>query len=243
MTAGRGSIRRAGRRLGMAVPFACVLVLPVAAMAQARRPPAAPRGGGGVVELSAGVTLAGGMDLGARDAEETRNINTGTGPFTLFATASRTAPAPAADLRVGVYVTRAISVEGGLQYARPRLITRLSGDAEQAPPLSAEETVSRYLASGSLVVHLPGLTFAGGRGVPFVAGGGGYLRELHQQNEMMETGREYHAGGGVKLWMGGARPRLGVRLEGGASSRAGGIDFRGGRRTMGTAGAALVYRF
>lgn len=230
------------RSLPAGLALACALAWPGIASAQGARRPSAARGDGGV-EISGGVTFMGRMDLGARDAEETRNINTGTGPFALFASRSAVAAAPAADLRAGVRLSNAISVEGGLQYARPTLTTRLSGDAEQAPGLTAEESLTRYLATASLVVRLTGLTFAGGRGEPFVSGGGGYIRELHERNEVMETGREYHAAGGVKLWMGGRRRRVGVRLEAGASMRSGGIDFGTARRTIGSAGAALVYRF
>ena len=38
-------------------------------------------------------------------------------------------------------------------------------------------------------MHLTGLTLPAGKGVPFVLGGGGYIRELHEKNEVVETGR------------------------------------------------------
>lgn len=197
----------------------------------------------GAVEISAGGAFTGRMDLGATDAEQTRNINTGTGRFVLFSTASEVEAAPSAVVRGAVYLTRAVAIEAGFHYSRPRLSVRLSGDAEQAPAVTARETLSRYVVDGSLVLHLTGLSFAGGRGVPFLAGGGGYLRELHEQNELMQTGREYHAGGGVKLWMGSRRPRVGLRLDGGLSLRSGGADFSAGRRAMPTAGASILYLF
>jgi hypothetical protein len=197
----------------------------------------------GSVEITGGVAAFGGFNLGAGDAEETRNINTGSGPFALFAADSRMAPAPGALLRAGVYLSHAISLEGGLQYGRPTLSSRLSSDTEQAPDLTADETITRYVFDGSLLFHVSGLSFAGGRGMPFLSGGAGYLRELHEQNELVETGREYHAGGGIKIWFGERTPRLGLRAEIGASIRNGGADFRSGNRTVPTAGVALSYLF
>jgi hypothetical protein len=197
----------------------------------------------GSVTISGGVVSFGGFDLGTRNAEETRNINTGSGPFALFAVDSRVARAPGAQLRAGVYLSPAISIETGLQYGRPKLSSRLSGDAEQAPDVTAVETVTRYLVDGSVLFHLTPLAFAGHRGMPFFGVGGGYLRELHDQNELVETGREYHAIGGLELWFGRRSPRFGVRADVGASMRDGGADFRSGRRTVPTAGVSLVYLF
>lgn len=196
----------------------------------------------GSVEISGGAVAFGGFDMGTRDAEETRNINTGTGAFTLFTADSRVRPAPGAQLRLGVYLSKAISIEAGLQYARPRLSSRLTSDAEDAPDLTAEETTTRYLVDGSLVLHLTGLSFAAGRGMPFLSGGGGYLRELHERNEYIETGREYHATAGLKFWF-GRTPRVGLRVEGGASIRDGGADYRSGTRTVPTASVSLAYLF
>ena len=210
------------------------------ATAQVWAGPSGPRAGS--VEVSAGAAFVGKVPLGDRDAEESRNINTGSGPFALFASESTLGAGPAALLRLGVYLSRAVSVEAGVQYGRPRLSTRLSGDVEQAPTVTADETLTRYLIDGSLLLHLTGLSFAGGRGVPFVSAGGGYLRELHEQNQLIETGREYHAGGGVKFWM-GTGARLGIRVDAGASMRSGGVDFRTGRRTVPMAAGSVMYRF
>jgi hypothetical protein len=224
-------------------PMAVLVVLalwPADADAQIWIGSDAPRRGS--VEIGGGVVAFGGFDMGSRNAEETRNINTGTGSFTLFTADSRARAAPGAQLRVGVYLSKAISIEAGLQYARPKLSSTLTSDAEDAPDLTAEETITRYLVDGSLVLHLTRLSFAGGRGVPFLSGGGGYLRELHERNEYIETGREYHATAGLKLWF-GRKERLGLRVDAGASIRDGGADLRSGRRTVPTAGLSLAYLF
>lgn len=229
------------RRFAFVAVTALLAVWPADAVAQVWIGSSAPRRGS--VEISGGAVSFGGFDMGTRNAEETRNINTGTGTFALFAADSRIAAAPGAQLRVGVYLSPAISLETGVQYGRPRLASRLSGDAEQAPGLTAAETVTRYVFDGSLLFHLSRLSFAGGRGVPFLSGGGGYLRELHERNELIETGREYHAAAGLKLWFGQRSPRFGLRADVGASIRNGGTDFRSGRRTVPTAGLSLAYLF
>ncbi len=226
-----------------AIPaLVAVLVLwPGAAAAQVWAGSPAPHAGS--VEVSGGVAFTGGVDLGTRDAEETRNINTGSGPFALFSSSSKIAAAPAGVFRAGVYLSRAVAVEGGLQYGRATLSSSLSGDAEQAPSLAAEETITRYLIEGTLLLHLQPLSFANGRGMPFLSGGGGYLRELHEDNALIETGREYHAGAGVKVWLGSGRPRFGLRADVGVSMRSGGIDFTSARRTLPAAAVSLVYLF
>jgi hypothetical protein len=240
-------VRRAGSRTVhsrwfCSIAFVAVLaVWPSAALAQVYVASDAPRRGS--VELDAGVVAFAGIDIGASNAELTRNINTGTGPFTLFAADSRIAAAPGAQLRVGVFLSRTISLESGFQYGRPKLSIAVSSDAEQAPDVTATETISRYVIDGSLLFHLHGLAFAGGRGVPFLAGGAGYVRELHERNEFMESGREYHALAGLKMWFGQGPPRFGLRADVGASIRSGGTDFRSGHRTVPTGGVSLAYLF
>jgi hypothetical protein len=195
----------------------------------------------GSIELSGGAIWSGPYDMGARDAEETRN--SGTDPFVLFATTSGVTSAVGAQGRVGVYLSHSISVEGGAQYLRPAFETRIASDYEQASDVIASERTTRYVVDGSLVVHLTGVSFADGKGVPFLLGGGGYIREVHERNELIETGREYHGGGGIKLWFGGGPHRLGVRAEAGVSSRTGGFDFGTARRTIRTASASIMYLF
>ena len=201
----------------------------------------APRGGS--VEIAGGVIAFAGFDLGNRNAEETRNINTGTDPFTLFATGSRMGGAPGAQLRAGVFLAPAVSIESSLQYARPKLSIRLSNDAEQAPELTADESITRYVADGSVLFHLTHLSFAGGRAVPFISGGAGYIRELHDSNELVETGHEFHAGAGLHVWFGEGAHRFGFRADVGASMREGGADFATGSRTLPTGGASIAYLF
>jgi hypothetical protein len=197
----------------------------------------------GTVEASGGITYSGGYDLGSVAAEETRNTGTGTGPFVLFTAESRVKPAAGLQGRLGVYLSPSVSVEGGVQFARPIVSSRLSDDAESATDVTATETLTRIVFNGSLVLHLTGMSFAGGKGVPFLLGGAGYLRELHEKNEVVETGHEYHAGAGLNVWFGQGKHRLGLRGDFGVSRRSGGADKTDVTRTGPTAGVSLAYLF
>jgi hypothetical protein len=195
----------------------------------------------GSIEVGGGAFFSSGFDLPSLDAELTRA--TDTDGFDLFSTDGRIDSAPGVHARVGVYLSRAISVEAGVRYAKPELAYDLSGDAESAADVTAAETLSHYVVDGSVLFHLVNASFGGGRGVPFFSAGGGYLRELHEGNELIETGSEIHATAGVKYWFGAGARRLGLRVEAGLSSRQGGVDPDDARRTHPLAMAGLTALF
>ena len=140
--------------------------------------------------MSGGAIWSDGYDLGTRSAELTRNTGTGTGPFELFTADTEVTTATGAQGRLGVYLSRSVALEAGVQFLRPVVSSRLANDAEEAEDTTATETISRYVFDGSVVFHLTGLSFGGGKGVPFLIGGAGYLRELHEHDELIETGRD-----------------------------------------------------
>jgi hypothetical protein len=197
----------------------------------------------GSVEVSGGLTYSAGYDMGTISAEETRNTGGPTGPFVLFTATSRAKASPGAEGRLGVFLAPSASVEGGVHVARPILSTKLSDDFESAPDVTATETLTRLVVNGSLLLHLTRLTFAGGKGVPFVLGGGGYIRELHEKNEVVETGHEYHAGAGLHLWYGEGKHRVGLRGDFGVSWRRGGADATDVQRAVRTGSVSLAYLF
>jgi hypothetical protein len=208
------------------------LAAPVSARAQARA---------GAWEISGGGVFVGGYDFADRTAELTPNTGTTGTPFELFTTDSTVKPAFGLRARVGFFVTSALAVEGGLRLTRPVYEVRISDDAESAADATAEETLSQYLFDASMVWHF-GSSGAGGRTVPFVYGGAGYLRELHEEETLVEEGVELHAGGGMKWWF-GSRRRVGIRGEVGISVRDGGFDFEEKRRIVPEAGASVVWVF
>jgi hypothetical protein len=101
--------------------------------------------------------------------------------------------------------------------------------------------LTQYVIDGSAVWHFG--ASHGGRVVPFIAGGAGYVRDLHEGAELIETGTEYHALAGVKWWFSNHPRRLGIRGEAGVSIRDGGFDFREGTRTVPVASVGLTYLF
>jgi hypothetical protein len=197
----------------------------------------------GNVEISGGVVWSGGYDLGSVPAEETRNTGTGTGPFVLFSASSKSDPSVGLQGKLGVYLARSVSVEGGVFVARPDISTRLTADAESAPDLTATETLTRLIIDGSVLFHLTGASFGEGRGVPFVTGGGGYLRDAHEKNEVIETGHEFHVGGGLHYWFGQGKRRFGVRADAAVSWRTGGADTADTTRTVPMVAGSIAYLF
>lgn len=192
----------------------------------------------GAVEISGGGMWSGGQELASGDALLTPNPGTGSSAFELFSTDPSLEPVFGAQALVGVYVTRALAIEGGLQLSRPSLSVRLSDDFESAPDVTATTAITQYLFTGSLVYH-----FGNGKVTPFVAAGAGHLRDVHAGNALVETGTEYHAGAGVKLWTGDGRGRIGLRAEAGLSTRTGGFRFDDDRRTVPVAAVSLAYLF
>jgi hypothetical protein len=228
VAASAGAFRKAG--LALAVWLACAS----SAFAQTFGDPGPQRGSW---EVGGGVVLVGGYDLGERSADLTRNSGGPSGPFQLFNSDTRVTSVPGLQARLGYYVTDTLSIEGGFRFAKPVLEIRLSDDAEEARDQTAEETLSHYVFDAAAVWHL-----GRGRGVPFLIAGGGYLRELHEGEELVETGTMFHAGAGFKYWF-GATGRVGLRAEGGVTFRDGGFDFDDGLRTVPTASASIVVAF
>jgi len=253
------AVSRAIRRIPQAV-LASALFVSTATVAVAQtRPPgpvavAQPAPHAGSWEVSGGLAWQGGFDLGSADAELTRNPTTGTGPFDLFSSSTSLESGYGLQGRVAGYLSSRRALEGGARFTRPKLKIDLSGDFESAPNQTAEETLTQYVIDGSILWHFGNVQ--GGRIVPFAGAGGGYIRDLHEDNELMETGFEYHALGGVKVWFSDRPSRLGLRGEVGVSLRDGGFgttdDSQGGgvsgsdlksRRTVPFAAVSLVFLF
>jgi hypothetical protein len=215
----------------------------VEAQRPAPKPPPGPTPRAGSWELSGGGSFVGGYDLGTLAAQLTRNTTTGSDSFDQFTTDSRIDSAFGVNGRIGYYFTPRLTVEGGFRFARPVYSVEISGDTEGGADERAKETIDQYLFTGSAVWHLGRGPIARQRAVPFVFGGAGYLRELHEGQELVETGTEYHAGAGLKYWFGSARRRFGLRGEAGVSFRDGGVDTEEKVRVVPIAGVSLVYLF
>jgi hypothetical protein len=192
----------------------------------------------GSVEISGGAAVAGGKDLPDQNATLTGNPGTGAGNVVLFTADGTIAQGIGGQARAGFYLTSRLALEGGLQYTRPEVRLKLGSDFEDASSVTATERINSYLFTGSLAYH-----FGNGRLRPFILAGGGHIRDAHDGNEVVETGHEIHAGGGVKAWFGNGRSKFGVRLDLTASSRDGGLGTEDGRRVVPTAAFSLAYLF
>lgn len=194
----------------------------------------------GSVEVSGGILAAGGKDLPDVSATLTRNPGTGSGAFELFRSDSTLTAALGGQARVGYYFSPKIALEGGVQYARPKVEVRLTDDSELAADTTASETVTSYLFTGSLVYHFGRST---SRVRPFLAGGGGHVRDVHAGNGVVDTGMEFHGGAGFKSWFGSGRSKMGIRADITVSVRGGGVGAEESERIVPTAAFSLAYVF
>ncbi len=192
--------------------------------------------------LSIGGGWAGSESLGTVTAE-TRATGIATltpSPFPLFQTTSTLDGGPRAELALALPVTPTLAVEIVGTMARPTLTTAISRDAETAPAASASEQIDDYTVGARLLYELSHWSF-GGRARPFLAAGGAYLRQLHEDQVLVETGQVWTAGAGLRVWLLGARQgrSLGVTTEVGWAWRTGGITFTDGARGAPTASIRL----
>jgi len=197
-----------------------------------------PRPRPGSVEVSGGGLWTAGQNLPSSAALLTGNPSTGNRSFELFSSEPSLESSVGGQGTVAVYVTRALAIEGGIQYSRPKLTVSLTDDFEDAPDITASTTITSYLFTGSLVYHFGTST----RRVPFVAGGAGHIRDVHSGNEVLETGMEFHGKAGMKFWF-GPRRTAGLRVEGGLSVRDGGFNYDDDRRVVPTVAASFLYLF
>ena len=197
------------------------------------------------IDVEFGGGLLGGASLGKDDANLRANAAEKR-PYRVFSADSRFGSAPAMHARVAYALSRRFSVEGGAVFARPRIRTSVSADVEGAAPLAIDEQIDQYFFEGSLLILLEGLRL-GQRTIPFAVAGGGYLRQLHEGQTVIEEGRVYHVGGGVKHWL-LARDRgfiraAGLRGDARLYLLAAGIAFHGNTRPRGAASGGVFITF
>ena len=179
------------------------------------------------LEVSGGVGVLGGADLGSADADLRAN-GPSPQPFRLFATSSDMARAPSWTARVGFLLNTRFAIEGAITNLRPDVRVSATSDAEGASPVTITESIDQYLIDGSVLVMLDEVRI-GTRFIPFATGGGGYLRQLHDGRTLVEHGQVYHAGGGVKYALltrsTGAIRAAGLRGDARVYFMRGGITF------------------
>lgn len=179
------------------------------------------------VVLEGGVVWSGSYDVGDINARLRSNaVGSTPPPFTWFSASSQVGSVPSVAARVGFTLTPTLAIEVGGMLGRPRVAVTITGDAETTRHDLEGEQLGQYLLDGAVVWHLP--VRLGPRVRPFVVGGAGYLRQLHEERTLVETGQVYYAGVGARYWIrggSGTARSLGLRGDLRANLRRGGIDF------------------
>jgi hypothetical protein len=222
----------------VAIAIALIAALPATAQTRDAVPT-------GRVEVDAGGGWLGGASLGSDDANLRAATATAT-PFRLFSVDTRLHSAPTFHVKAGFLLTRRFGVEGGLTLGHPELRASVSDDRESAPPIAVAERIDQYSIDASVIVMIRELAF-GRRTLPFVSGGAGYLRQLHEGQTVVEQGRVFHAGGGLKHWL-VARDRgfihgAGLRVDARLYLISGGIAFDEGPRPHGAISGSVFVSF
>jgi hypothetical protein len=195
----------------------------------------------GRLEVAVGGTWIGQQSLGSATATETTST-VGTQP--LFNTSSTLAGSPAVEGRVGWRIARALMAEAEASYGRPEIAVAISNDFEGAGAVTAAERIQQYTIGGALVYSLP---IHASRATPFVSAGAGYLRQLHENATLVQTGRYYQVGGGFTMLL-ASRPRatvkaMGLRADARLIVRVDGVAFDAAAHVAPAAGASLFVRF
>ena len=229
-------MRRAAAVLAL---LAYVCVEHASPAAQTVREPIAGR-----IEVAVGASRVGTAAVGARDATLTAADGT---RFRLFSTSSELASASGVELRLGTRVAPVLDVEIVGSYAVPRLITTVTADAETGAPATASESIGQLTIDGAAVIYLP--RRLGPRLVPFVTAGGGYIQLLHEGQTLIQRGRMFRVGGGVKVPLAsrtGAQNRVkqfGLRVDAGALVRTAGVTLDDRAHVAPALAASLFVRF
>lgn len=207
--------------MNLCLVLALLAVVPVSAAAQSR--PSVGR-----YEISGAIGWAGSAKLGTEKATLQGNGVPSGSPVVLFETTSTVESGLTLEGRLAVRLTRMFSIEGTGGITRNDLQTRVSGDLEGAAPVTLTEPLRQFTIEAGLLAHLHKLAWAGGRVVPFVTGGAGYLRQLHDGRTLATNGASGYAGGGIKyVWIersGGWVKGVGLRADARVRLHSGGFD-------------------
>jgi hypothetical protein len=203
--------------------------------------PAEAQTSAGEIEIGVGVRRSGALALGSADANETTSSG---GSFRLFRSESRLEEINAVEARIGIRLTPAVQIEATGSYGESDLVVRLSSDVEGIPDVSASEAIQRFTVEGALTLDVIGQSR---RARPFVAIGGGYVRDVHDGQTLVESGAIGYMGGGLNLTLrsspAAAMKAAGVRLDGRVVFGWRGVGFDDDAHTTYAVGASMFMRF
>jgi hypothetical protein len=186
--------------------------------------------------IGAGLVWSGAYDIGDATAHLRGNGPGASAPaVTLFTTDARVTSAVSPELRVGFAMTRHVVLEFGVSMTQPNIGVAIGGDTEAPSQQLPGEQIEQYLFEGGATWQLP--VRIGTKLAPFIAGGATFLRQLHEDRTLAETGQIYHAGGGARYFLRGGHGTgraVGLRGEARVNFRHNGIDFENTMRTYST---------
>jgi len=186
--------------------------------------------------IGGAIVWSGAYDIGEATAQLRGNgPGASAPPVTLFTSDSRVSSVPSPELRIGFAMTRRLALEFATSVTQPHVGVAIAGDTEAPSQQLLGEKLEQYLFEGGATWQLP--VRLGTKLAPFVAGGYAFLRQLHEDRTLAETGQVYHAGGGARYFLrgghGAGRP-VGLRGDARVNFRRHGIDFEDTMRTYST---------
>ena len=191
--------------------------------------------------IGAGLVWSGAYDVGDSTAALRGNgPGPSTPPVALFTSEAHVTSATSPELRVGFAMTRDVVLEFGVSVTQPHIAVAIAGDAEAPSQHLPGEKLDQYLFEGGATWQLP--VRVGTKLAPFIGGGFTFLRQLHEDRTLAETGQIYHAGGGARYFLRGghgAGRALGLRGDARVNFRRNGIDFDNTMRTYSTFSLAV----
>jgi hypothetical protein len=148
-----------------------------------------------MMEVSGGIEWTAGASFGTTAANE---IIASGAAFPLFSVSSEIGSAIGVEARITKRVWRSIRLEASGSYSRPELRSTTSADVENATAVTATDRLRQITIEGAVLFSRNSWRI-GGRAVPFVSAGAGYLRQLHEGDTFAQTGQLYAVGGGVEF--------------------------------------------
>jgi len=145
----------------------------------------------GRLQVAVGAGWLGGSAFGDQSADLRAASG---GPYRLFESETSLGATASFEARVGVLLTRRWGIDGRAAIANPELQTIISSDAEASGSFTVAESIDRYIFDGGIVFRIDEWETMGL--VPFASAGAGYVRQLHGEQELVETGHLYYVGGG-----------------------------------------------
>jgi hypothetical protein len=144
------------------------------------------------VQAGVGVGWLGGAALGDQPAE----LRTASGnPLQLFNSESELGSVPVFEVRATFGVSRRFAIDGRVGVSSPELRTEVSNDVEATgSAVALTEQLDQYVFEGGVVIRLYELETMGL--LPFASAGAGYVRQLHEEQTLVEEGHLFYVGGG-----------------------------------------------